>query len=63
MTFQFDSIADFFAMGGYSFYVWFSYGITFLICGFLVWQSKREIKQTLKLVKKELKREALKQQK
>lgn len=57
MTFQFDSISDFFAMGGYSFYVWLAYGITFLACGILIWQSKREIKQTLNLAKKEQKRE------
>jgi heme exporter protein D len=24
----FDSIADFFAMGGYGFYVWLSYGVS-----------------------------------
>ena len=25
---QFESIADFFAMGGYGFYVWISFGVT-----------------------------------
>lgn len=58
MTFQFNSLSDFFAMGGYGFYVWLSYGITFLVIGLLVWQSRREIKQTLKLAKKEAVREA-----
>lgn len=58
MTFQFNSLSDFFAMGGYGFYVWLSYGITFLVIGLLVWQSRREIKQTLKLAKKEAAREA-----
>lgn len=58
MTFQFNSLSDFFAMGGYGFYVWLSYGITFLVIGLLVWQSCREIKQTLKLAKKEAAREA-----
>ncbi|WP_094752405.1 heme exporter protein CcmD [Psychromonas sp. CD1] len=30
----FDSISDFFAMGGYAFYVWLSYGLFFfsLLC-------------------------------
>lgn len=58
MTFQFNSLSDFFAMGGYGFYVWLSYGITFLVIGLLVWQSRREIKQPLKLAKKEAAREA-----
>ncbi|ATW42758.1 heme exporter protein CcmD [Glaesserella parasuis] len=57
MTFQFASLSDFFSMGGYGFYVWLSYGITFLSVGLLVWQSKREIRQTLQLVKKEQARE------
>lgn len=61
MTFQFDSISDFFTMGGYGFYVWLSYGITFLACGLLIWQSKREIKQTLRIAKKEQQREARQQ--
>lgn len=63
MTFQFNSISDFFAMGGYGFYVWLSYALTFLACGALIWQSKREIKQTLKLAKKEQQREARQAQK
>lgn len=58
MTFQFASISDFFAMGGYGFYVWLAYAITFLSVGLLVWQSKREGRQTLNLVKKEQAREA-----
>lgn len=58
MTFQFASISDFFAMGGYGFYVWLAYAITFLSVGLLVWQSKRESRQTLNLVKKEQAREA-----
>ncbi|QIM62628.1 heme exporter protein CcmD [Pasteurellaceae bacterium Orientalotternb1] len=58
MTFQFESISDFFAMGGYGFFVWLAYGITFLACGILIWQSKREIRQTLNLVSKEVTREA-----
>ncbi len=57
MTFQFASLSDFFSMGGYGFYVWLSYGITFISVGLLVWQSKREIRQTLQLAKKELLKE------
>lgn len=57
MTFQFNSISEFFAMGGYGFYVWLSYAITFVAIGALIWQSKREIKQTLQQAKKEADRE------
>lgn len=57
LSFQFDSISDFFAMGGYGFYVWLAYGITFAAVGVLIWQSKREIRQTLQQVKKEQARE------
>ncbi|MDO4697475.1 MAG: heme exporter protein CcmD [Pasteurellaceae bacterium] len=57
LSFQFDSISDFFAMGGYGFYVWLAYGITFAAIGVLIWQSKREIRQTLQQVKKEQARE------
>lgn len=62
MKFQFDSISEFLAMGGYGFYVWLSYGITFAAMFFLIWQSKREIKQTLHMVKKELSRESVTKQ-
>ncbi|QIW15492.1 heme exporter protein CcmD [Pasteurellaceae bacterium RH1A] len=57
LNFQFASISDFFAMGGYGFYVWLSYGITFLAVGALVWLSKREIRQTLAQAKQEQARE------
>ena len=28
---RFDNLNDFFAMGGYAFYVWFSYGMTLIL--------------------------------
>ncbi|AGH38039.1 Heme exporter protein D [Bibersteinia trehalosi USDA-ARS-USMARC-188] len=62
MKFQFDSISDFFAMGGYGFYVWLAYGITFAAMGLLIWQSKRELQQTLKIAKKSLAREKIAKQ-
>ncbi|WP_373777303.1 heme exporter protein CcmD [Glaesserella sp.] len=58
MTFQFDSISAFLDMGGYGFYVWLAYGITFLTMGLLIWQSKREGKQIFRQVRKEQAREA-----
>ena len=59
LQFQFDSLADFFAMGNYGFYVWLSYGISFVAMGWLIWQSKLEQKQIVDQVKKELVHEAL----
>ena len=58
LQFQFDSLADFFAMGNYGFYVWLSYGISFVAMGWLIWQSKREQKQIVAPVKNESVREA-----
>lgn len=57
MTFQFASISDFFAMGGYGFYVWISYAVTFIAMGGLIWLSRREHKAILAQAKKELARE------
>lgn len=57
LQFQFNSLGEFFAMGGYGFYVWLSYAITFAALGLLLWQSKREIRQTLHLAQKENARE------
>lgn len=60
LQFQFDSIADFFAMGNYGFYVWLAYGVSFASMGWLIWQSKREQKQIQAQVKKEFIREQMK---
>ncbi|MGL5007929.1 MAG: heme exporter protein CcmD [Plesiomonas sp.] len=46
MTPAFSSLADFFAMGGYSFYVWLSFGLTALCMaglGFSSWRERRII--------------------
>ncbi|MEO2266870.1 heme exporter protein CcmD [Pseudoalteromonas pernae] len=39
---QFDSLSDFFAMGGYAFYVWLSFGSCALILIGLLVSSLRE---------------------
>lgn len=57
MTFQFESISDFFAMGGYGFYVWFSYVVSFVAVVGLIWLSNREQKSILAQAKKESVRE------
>jgi heme exporter protein D len=36
------SMAEFFNMGGYAFYVWSCYGIAALVVAGLVWQSLRD---------------------
>ena len=56
MTFQFESISAFLAMGGYGFYVWLSYGVTIAAMGILIWLSRREQKAILNQAKKELAR-------
>jgi len=35
----FDSVADFFAMGGHALYVWLAYGATYLVLIALFWHS------------------------
>lgn len=57
MQFQFESLADFFAMGNYGFYVWLAYGVSIVALAWLIWKSKRDQKQILKQVKKALARE------
>jgi len=53
----FDSLADFFAMGGYGFYVWLSYGITFFVLIFLIVNSMNKKKKIFKSVEQRLSRE------
>ena len=53
----FDSIADFFAMGGYGFYVWLAYGLTFLSLIVLVVNSITKKNKILKNVEQRLARE------
>ena len=44
----FESLADFFAMGNHGFYVWFAYGLTFLVLGALSWHSAVDHRSTLR---------------
>jgi heme exporter protein D len=64
---QFDSLGAFFEMGGYAFYVWLSYGFSFVCLLTLVVTShnghKRIQKQILKRLQREQKlRQAVEQQ-
>ncbi len=53
----FDSLAGFFAMGGYGFYVWLSYSVTFLALIVLIVNSNAKKKKILKSVEQRLSRE------
>jgi heme exporter protein D len=54
---QFDSVSDFFNMGGYAFYVWLSYGITLGSIVMLVLLSARRKQTVLKEIAKQASRE------
>ena len=56
---QFDSISDFFNMGGYAFYVWLSYGITLACFGLLIILSRAKKKQLFKHINQKIQREQL----
>ncbi|WP_299494114.1 heme exporter protein CcmD [uncultured Shewanella sp.] len=56
---QFHSISDFLNMGGYAFYVWLSYGVTFTCFGLLIFTSRAKKKQLFKNINKKRQREQL----
>jgi len=53
----FDSISEFLAMGGYGFYVWLAYGLSFLALTILVVNSVTKKNKLLKTVQQRLARE------
>lgn len=54
----FESLNDFFAMGGYASYVWSAFGITFLAMIILLVVSVRRSKQLLTEVQAKVDRQA-----
>ncbi len=54
---QFASLADFFNMGGYAFYVWLSYGVTTFSLGTLIFFSARQKRKILVEIAKKMQRE------
>ena len=54
----FESLSDFFAMGGYASYVWSAFGITFPAMIFLLVVSVRRGKQLLNEVQAKIDRQA-----
>ncbi len=55
------SWSEFFAMGGYAFFVWMSYGLTFLVILVNIVMPLIERKQVVKRVKRAIRREQLQQ--
>jgi len=55
------SWSEFFHMGGYAFFVWTSYGITFAVLLALVVSSLTQRKRVIARVRRAIKREALQQ--
>ncbi|MDR8526060.1 MULTISPECIES: heme exporter protein CcmD [Shewanella] len=54
---QFDSINEFINMGGYGFYVWLAYGVTFFSLGTLIVLSVRQKRKVLVEIAKKIQRE------
>jgi heme exporter protein D len=54
---QFDSISEFLNMGGYAFYVWLAYGVTFFSLGTPVVSSVRQKRKVLVDIAKKIQRE------
>lgn len=55
---HFESLSDFFAMGGYAGYVWSAFGITFLSMLILLFVSVRRGDTLLKEVQSKIDRQA-----
>ena len=55
------SWSEFFAMGGYAFFVWVSYGLTLLVIVFNIVMPLIQRKQVIKRVKRAIRREQLQQ--
>ena len=53
----FNSFADFIAMGGYGFYVWLAYGISFLSLIVIIFNTLAKKKKIFQAVSKRIARE------
>lgn len=53
----FSSLDDFLAMGGYGFYVWLAYGVSFLALIFLVLSTINKKNKIVKVVKQRVLRQ------
>ncbi|MFZ7304616.1 heme exporter protein CcmD [Avibacterium avium] len=52
----FESVSDFLNMGGYGFYVWLSYGVSFLAITGLILQGVMSKKKLINEIKREQQR-------
>ncbi len=50
---QWNSVSEFFAMGGYAFYVWGSFGATALVMGVETWQIRQRRRELLRELRHE----------
>lgn len=55
---QFASFSEFWAMGGYGFFVWIAFGVSFLALFGLLWASTWQEKHLFRVADKELQRVA-----
>ena len=51
---QWNSISDFFAMGGYAFYVWGSFGLTAVVMLGEAWVIRRQRAELIRHLRNEL---------
>lgn len=56
--FKFDSLADFFAMGGYGFFVWIAYGFFALFVFWCVYMPKVHRRNIVRLIRARKQRDA-----
>ncbi|AXQ13907.1 MULTISPECIES: heme exporter protein CcmD [Shewanella] len=54
---QFQSLAEFFNMGGYAFYVWLAYGVTFVSLSLLILVSSMKKRRVLQEIASKVQRE------
>ena len=53
LNMQWNSVSDFFHMGGYAFYVWGSFGVTAVALIVEMWLIRRQRLQTVQMLKNE----------
>lgn len=51
---QWNSLSEFLAMGGYSFYVWGSFGVTFAAMAAELWLLNQRRQRIIQIVKQEV---------
>lgn len=57
----FDTLNDFFAMGGHAIYVWTSWGLTLALLAGLVMHAFRERRQLMRELRRQVRREERRQ--